>query len=56
MSNDRISGVAGLMLDFRRPGRDEAWCPTVSGLSKRDLLKDVLSIFGESILYVSLPY
>ena len=31
----------------RRPGRgDDSWSPTVVGLGKRDLLKDVLSIFG----------
>ena len=31
----------------RRPGRDDSWSPTVLGFSKRDLLKDVLSIFGQ---------
>jgi len=30
-----------------RPGREENWSPTVVGLSKRDLLKDILSIFGK---------
>ena len=30
----------------RRPGRDEAWSPTIVGMSRRDLLKEVLNIFG----------
>lgn len=30
----------------RRPGREEKWNSTVCGLSKRDLLKDVLTILG----------
>ena len=30
----------------RRPGREDGWNPTVVGFSKRDLLKDVLSVFG----------
>ena len=30
----------------RRPGRDDSWSPTVVGLAKRDLLRDVLSVFG----------
>jgi hypothetical protein len=29
-----------------RPGKTETWNPTVAGLSKRDLLKEVLTIFG----------
>ncbi|RDB30330.1 Protein HIR1 [Hypsizygus marmoreus] len=33
---------------YCRPGRDESWSPSVIGLSKRDLLKDVLSIFARS--------
>lgn len=33
----------------RRPGREESWTPTVCGLAKRDLLKDILSIFGTFI-------
>lgn len=36
-----------LTLLCRRPGRDDAWSPTTLGMSKRDLLKDVLAIFGE---------
>ncbi|KAG5638012.1 hypothetical protein H0H81_002280 [Sphagnurus paluster] len=32
---------------YFRPGREDTWSPFVIGLSKRDLLKDVLSIFGE---------
>ena len=31
-------------------GKEERWNPTVCGLSKRDLLKDVLGIFGMSCL------
>lgn len=31
----------------RKPGRDETWSPTLLGFSKRDLLKDVLTVFGE---------
>ncbi|KAI0765257.1 WD40 repeat-like protein [Fomes fomentarius] len=34
--------------DGRRPGRDDAWTPTVAGLPKRDLLKEVLNIFVRS--------
>ena len=32
----------------RRPGRDDSWCPTTLGVPKRDLLKEVLNIFGKS--------
>ena len=34
------------LYSFRRPGREESWSPTLLGFSKRDLLKDVLNIFG----------
>ena len=45
--------LRGLSLNFfkifisgdRRPGREDAWNPNVAGLAKRDLLKDVLSVF-----------
>lgn len=30
----------------RKPGRDDTWCPTVLGMQKRELLKDVAGIFG----------
>ena len=30
---------------YWRPGRDDPWNPSVAGLAKRDLLKDVLSVF-----------
>ena len=31
----------------RRPGKsDEDWSPTILGLSKRELVKDVLGMFG----------
>ncbi|KAG6828889.1 hypothetical protein H0H87_000477 [Tephrocybe sp. NHM501043] len=33
---------------YHRPSRDESWTPTVVGLPKRDLLKDVLSTFARS--------
>lgn len=29
-----------------KPGGDSKWTPTVVGLNKRDLLKEVLSVFG----------
>jgi protein HIRA/HIR1 len=32
---------------YWRPGRSDGWCPTVAGLAKRDLLKEVLTIFGK---------
>ncbi|KAF8886135.1 histone transcription regulator 1 [Infundibulicybe gibba] len=33
---------------YWRPGREDAWSPLVAGVQKRDLLKDVLSIFARS--------
>ncbi|TFK61306.1 histone transcription regulator 1 [Pluteus cervinus] len=33
---------------YWRPGRDDGWTPAVAGLSKRDLLRDVLSVFARS--------
>ncbi|KIJ51707.1 hypothetical protein M422DRAFT_203025 [Sphaerobolus stellatus SS14] len=33
---------------YWRPNKDEKWDPTILGLSKRDLLKEVLSIFARS--------
>jgi len=33
---------------YWRPGREDKWCPTVCGLAKRDLLKDVLGILVRS--------
>ncbi|KAH9941116.1 WD40 repeat-like protein [Epithele typhae] len=33
---------------YWRPGRDDSWCPTVAGTPKRDLLKEVLTIFVRS--------
>lgn len=32
---------------YWKPGREDRWQPTVLTLNKRDLLKDVLGIFGE---------
>jgi protein HIRA/HIR1 len=37
------------ILYVSRPGREDVWSPTVVGLSKRDLLKDVLAIFGQLV-------
>ncbi|KAF8156781.1 WD40 repeat-like protein [Crassisporium funariophilum] len=39
---------------YWRPGREDGWNPSVSGLSKRDLLKDVLSVFARSKTLTSL--
>ncbi|KAF8136971.1 histone transcription regulator 1 [Boletus edulis] len=33
---------------YWRPGRDDCWCPTVVGMPKRDLLREVLSLFARS--------
>ncbi|KAF8636355.1 hypothetical protein AX16_011006 [Volvariella volvacea WC 439] len=33
---------------YWRPGRDDVWQPTVVGLSKRDLLREVLNVFARS--------
>lgn len=33
---------------FRKPNREDSWSPTVCGMQKRELLKDVMRIFGES--------
>ncbi|OCH87135.1 WD40 repeat-like protein [Obba rivulosa] len=33
---------------YWRPGRDEGWSPATLGMSKRDLLKDVLAVFARS--------
>jgi protein HIRA/HIR1 len=37
---------AQLICRFRRAGRDDTWCPTVLCFSKRELLREVLNIFG----------
>ncbi|PPQ69736.1 hypothetical protein CVT25_010445 [Psilocybe cyanescens] len=39
---------------YWRPGREDHWNPNVAGLSKRDLLKDVLSVFARSKTLTSL--
>lgn len=36
-----------LMSHHRKPSREETWSPTILGMQKRDLLKDVVGIFGE---------
>jgi hypothetical protein len=33
----------------RRPSKADAWAPSVLGMSKRDLLKEVLTVFGELV-------
>ncbi|KIO18276.1 hypothetical protein M407DRAFT_160673 [Tulasnella calospora MUT 4182] len=33
---------------YWKPGKEEAWCPTVLGMQKRDLLRDVLPTFAKS--------
>ncbi|OSX63696.1 hypothetical protein POSPLADRAFT_1065767 [Postia placenta MAD-698-R-SB12] len=37
---------------YWRPSRDDSWSPTLLGMSKRELLRDVLAIFG---LFCSSP-
>ena len=32
---------------YRRPGRDDSWTPALLGFHKRELLREVLNIFGE---------
>ena len=44
-----------MVLSYRRPGRDDSWCPSVIGMSKRDLLKEVLSVFGMYVYLLHLP-
>jgi len=36
----------GLITPARRPGRDDSWTPTLLGFHKRELLREVLNIFG----------
>ena len=44
-------------LSYRRPGKTEInWCPTVVGLTKRDLAKDVLTIFGKYFYNTQILY
>ena len=45
---DIVQKMSILMSLSRRPGmaKEDNWCPTLLGYSKRELLKDVLSIFG----------
>ena len=35
-----------LITSTRRPGRDDSWTPTLLGFHKRELLREVLNIFG----------
>ncbi|KAI0076485.1 WD40 repeat-like protein [Panus rudis PR-1116 ss-1] len=39
---------------YWRPGRDDSWSSTVVGMSRRDLLRDVLSIFARSKTLIKL--
>ena len=39
-------GKRGLIVFARRPGRDDSWTPTSLGFHKRELLREVLNIFG----------
>lgn len=39
-------GKRGLIIYARRPGRDDSWTPTLLGFHKRELLREVLNIFG----------
>jgi protein HIRA/HIR1 len=43
-AEELIKELSGPM--YYRPGREEKWQPTVLNMNKRDLLKDVLGIFG----------
>lgn len=49
----RLNGWLICCVFCRRPGREESWTPTVCGLAKRDLLKDILSIFGTFLIFIS---
>lgn len=41
------SSVGRDLISFaRRPGRDDSWTPTLLGFHKRELLREVLNIFG----------
>lgn len=39
-------GKQELIISARRPGRDDSWTPTLLGFHKRELLREVLNIFG----------
>ena len=41
-----LMGRRELISSARRPGRDDSWTPTLLGFSKRELLREVLNIFG----------
>ena len=41
-----LIGRRELISSARRPGRDDSWTPTLLGFSKRELLREVLNIFG----------
>ncbi|KAF8328351.1 WD40-repeat-containing domain protein [Cantharellus anzutake] len=39
---------------YWKPGRDDLWCPTIMGMQKRELLKDVAGIFARSKTFAKL--
>jgi len=43
-----VKDLCGPVYWKQTPAKDERWTPMVCGLSKRDLLKDVLGIFARS--------
>jgi protein HIRA/HIR1 len=47
----------GLYRKFRRPGmiKEDVWNPVLLGHGKRDLLKEVLQVFGEHELFQPKP-
>ena len=51
-------GKRKIYLLARRPGRDDSWTPTLLGFHKRDLLREVLIIFGmqKPLTCISLAY
>ncbi|KAF8306790.1 WD40 repeat-like protein, partial [Clavulina sp. PMI_390] len=45
-AEDLLRELAGPL--YWKPGREETWTPTVLGMQKRELLKDVIRIFAKS--------
>lgn len=43
-----VQSIIWFIWTLRKPNREDVWSPTVLGMQKRDLLKDVLRIFGTS--------
>lgn len=42
----KLDDRAGIDYLYRRPGRDDLWTPALLGFHKRELLREVLNIFG----------